>query len=261
MHPNDIAARADLARDVIRAAGQHAVEMRRDMSRIDVQAKGPRDYVTAADKAIETLIDTKLARHFGDLLLGEEYGGDHKARVLWVVDPIDGTYNYMHANPHWCVAIGLLLDGVPELSFAYAPDLDAVYTAQRGGGAFRNGRRLAVSNARYATAPLCDVGCNSKKPLGDYIGLVERLMTAGIETRRGGSGILGLCGVASGELDGYVTSWTSSWDVAGAAVIVTEAGGVLNDFFAGDGIRDGNPIIAGARWFYPALAAASALTT
>ncbi len=255
MTPACLARRAIFAEALVREAGDMALQMRRVPESLAVETKGVRDFVTAADKAVEALIVTRITRAFGDAVLGEELGGAVDAETLWIVDPIDGTYNYLHGNPRWCVSLGFLLDGRPELGFINAAQRDAMYTSQRGHGAFRNGQRLAVSGAAMSAAPLVEVGVSSRKPLDDYLGTVKRLMSANVETRRCGSGALGLAQVATGEIDGYFERHINAWDVAAGLLLVTEAGGCVNDFFAGDGIRNGNPVLACAPWLVSQMTA------
>jgi myo-inositol-1(or 4)-monophosphatase len=248
MTPFDLDARYAFARALVKEAGRLAVEMRKSASTSDIEAKGPRDFATAADKAVEELIVKRITDRFGDAVLGEEFGGALDTKTLWIVDPIDGTYNYAHGNPRWCISLGLVVDGVATLGFIDAPQSDHFYEARRGAGAFRNGTRLSVSGPDMTHAPLVEVGTSSRKPLSNYLDTVRLLMEAGIETRRCGSGALGLAQVATGETDGYLEDHINSWDVAAALVIVTEAGGRVNDFLAGDGVRSGGPILAAAPW-------------
>ncbi len=254
MTPADLDARYAFARDLVKEAGRLAVDMRRTASAHDIETKGPRDFATAADKAVEELIVKRLTGGFGDAVLGEEFGlgaqfsGALNAKTLWIVDPIDGTYNYAHNNPRWCVSLGLVIDGIATLGFLDAPDSGHFYEARRGAGAFRNGERLRVSGPGLAHAPLVEAGTSSRKPLQHYLDTVRRLMEAGIETRRLGSGALGVAQVATGEIDGYLEDHINSWDVAAALVMVTEAGGRVNDFLAGNGIQSGGPVLATAPW-------------
>lgn len=254
MTSEDLDARFAFARDLVREAGQLAVDMRRRPNANTVEQKGVRDFATAADKAVEELIVARLTAKFGDKVLGEEFGGALDTKTLWIVDPIDGTYNYAHNNPRWCVSLGFVVEGRAELGFLYAPQSEHFYQAQRGKGAFRNGERLRVSGPEMGHAPLVEVGTSSRKPLSHYLACVQRLMEAGIETRRCGSGALGLAQVATGEIDGYLEDHINSWDVAAALVVVAEAGGSVNDFLAGDGIRSGGPILAAAPWIAGQLA-------
>ena len=252
MTPSDLDARYAFARELVQEAGRLAVDMRTRTTHLDIETKGPRDFATAADKALEELIVQRITQHFGDPVLGEEFGigpgGALDSRTLWIVDPIDGTYNYMRGNPRWCVSLGLVVDGRPTLGFLEAPQSGHFYEARLGTGAFRNGERLRVSSPAMAHVPLVESGTSSRKPLSNYLETVRRLIEAGIETRRLGSGALGVAQVATGEIDGYLEDHINSWDVAAAMVVVTEAGGRVNDFFAGDGIRTGGPILATAPW-------------
>jgi myo-inositol-1(or 4)-monophosphatase len=239
-------ARRAFAIELVREAGHLAEAMRRDAVRKTVEAKSANDFVTAADKAVEELIRLRIAEAFGDAVLGEEMGGEiaDQTKPLWIVDPIDGTRNYIHGRSQWCVSLGFLDAGAPVLGLIYQPPLDHLYVAQTGLGASRNGVPLRVSGSVNADRPLVEVGMSNRRPFAEYLAAVERLMTAGIETRRCGSGALGLAQVASGENDGYLEMHINSWDVAAGIVLVTEAGGIVNDFFAGNGLRQGNPILA-----------------
>jgi myo-inositol-1(or 4)-monophosphatase len=257
MTPADLDSRYAFARELVKEAGRLAVDMRKSASVDDIETKGPRDFATAADKAVEELIVMRITERFGDAVLGEEFGGALNTNTLWIVDPIDGTYNYAHGNPRWCVSLGLVVGGVATLGFLDAPQSGHFYEARRGAGALRNGERLSVSGPGMAHAPLVEVGTSSRKPLSHYLDTIRRLMEAGIETRRCGSGALGLAQVATGEIDGYLEDHINSWDVAAALVIVTEAGGQVNDFLAGDGIRSGGPILAASPWLAKQLSGIS----
>lgn len=243
MQASDIDRRFAFADKLVREAGALALEMRRNPSALGVEAKGARDFVTAADRAVEELIVERIGAEFGEQVLGEEFGGT-ASDALWIVDPIDGTYNYVHDNPRWCVSLGFVLNGVPELGHVFAPARGDMFAGRRGHGATLNGKAIRVSGDRYLGQPLVEVGSSNRRPLGEYLGLVERLMKAGYETRRCGSGALGLVQVATGATDAYVESHINSWDVAAGIVIVREAGGWTNDFFASNGLLGGNPILA-----------------
>lgn len=253
MTRTELLVRQQFAEALVREAGQLALDMRANP--LGVETKGPRDFATAADKAVERLIVARLTERFGDPVLGEEFGGDVTSRTLWIVDPIDGTYNYAHGNPRWCVSLGFLVDGVPTLGLIFAPQAHQFYIARRGGGASLNDVALSVSKPAMAAAPLVEIGASSRRSIDDYLGTVRRLMDAGIETRRCGSGALGVAQVATGETDGYVEHHINAWDVAAGLVVASEAGAIANDFFAGDGIRTGNPILVATPWLAARLAA------
>lgn len=260
MNEADLSRRFDYAETLVREAGALALTMQRAPANAGVEMKGVRDFATAADKAVEQLVVDRLTREFGDAVLGEEFGGGSSKDLLWIVDPIDGTYNYFHRNPRWCVSLGLMVEGRMELGLIFAPQTSEFYLARRGHGATRNGGRLAVSHRAYDAAPLIEVGCSTKRPLDLYMDLVRLTMSNGIETRRSGSGSLGIAQVATGEIDGYVERYINSWDVAAALLMVTEAGGVVSDFFAGNGLTEGNQLLASAPWLAPRLTELSGIS-
>jgi myo-inositol-1(or 4)-monophosphatase len=244
----NLAARFTAAQSVAREAGALAVAMRHGSAEaLDVKRKGPLDFSTASDLAVERLVAERLGQHFGDAMLGEEYGatagGALTPERLWVIDPIDGTYNYMHGLPAWCVSLAFLDQGAIELGVVYSPDTDELFAACRGQGATRNGAPIRVSGNRHA-APLVEIGCSLRRPLERYLDLVGRTFAAGCEFRRLGSGALGLARVAAGETDGYLELHINSWDVLAGIALVREAGGWTSDFLAGEGLVHGNPIIA-----------------
>lgn len=237
--------RVGLAIDVAREAARLASHMRADFSALGIETKGdPRDVVTIADRTVEEFIVSRLNAQFGDDVLGEELGRTGTSERLWIVDPIDGTYNYVHDNPRWCVSLGFVLAGEPIIGVICSPASGQLFVASKGNGATRNGAPIRVSGDRFGTQPLVEVGASSTKPITRYLEIVERLMRSNIETRRLGSGALGLTQVATGETDGYVEDHIHPWDVAAGTVIVREAGGHVSDFFAGGVVDRSGPILA-----------------
>jgi myo-inositol-1(or 4)-monophosphatase len=206
--------------------------------------KGRHDIVTAMDGEVERFIRAAIAaRYPGDAIIGEEQGGQAGERA-WVIDPIDGTANYARGIPHYCVSIGYLERGAPDVGVLYDPSHDWLYAAARGEGAWRNGERLAVSACAEVDAATVECGWSTRRPVADYVALVDRLLRAGCAIRRAGSGALGLADVAAGRVEAYCELHINAWDCAAGILLVREAGGFTNDFFAGDGIHSGNPLIA-----------------
>jgi myo-inositol-1(or 4)-monophosphatase len=248
MRHDEIEARFAAAQAVAREAGALAFELRFGRSAaLGVTAKDTLDFSTEADLAVERLVGDRLGNGFGDGMLGEEYGtaggGAPLAERLWVVDPIDGTFNFIHGLPVWCVSLAYVDRGEIEIGVIYSPDTDELFAARRGHGATRNGATIHVSGGRHA-APLVEIGCSRRRPLARYLDLVGRTFAAGCEFRRLGSGALGLARVATGETDGYLELHINAWDVLAGIAIVREAGGWTSDFLAGEGLSQGNPIIA-----------------
>lgn len=245
MTPAETRDRVGFAIDVARAAAGLAAHLRADFAALGIQTKGdPRDLVTIADRKVEEFIVSRLRARFGDDVLGEELGRTGMGDRLWIVDPIDGTYNYVHDNPRWCVSLGFVLAGEPIIGVICAPASGQLFVGVTGDGAMRNGVPIRVSGDRYGAQPLVEVGASSTRPVTRYIEIVESLMRGSIETRRLGSGALGLAQVATGETDGYVEDHIHSWDVAAGTVIVREAGGHVSDFFAGGIVDRSGPVLA-----------------
>jgi myo-inositol-1(or 4)-monophosphatase len=210
---------------------------------LGVSMKGAQDWLTVADGAVETFLRERLAVLFpADAVIGEEGGGE-AADAVWIIDPIDGTANFAHGDRNWCISIGLLLNGVPEIGIVCAPALDEIYVGRRGRGATLNGEPLRVSGQADIARSCIEIGWSTRISHEDYLATVHGALAAGASIRRVGSGTLGICHVAAARTDGYAERHINAWDVAAAMAIAAEAGAHINDFFAGDGIRSGNPIL------------------
>jgi myo-inositol-1(or 4)-monophosphatase len=245
------------AQGIVREAGQQAAEQYRRRGELAVERKGTQDLVSEADRACEDAIVGALRASFPeDAFLGEERGlqkghGD----ALWVIDPIDGTANFLRGIPIWCVSLGLMVKGEFVSGIIYNPVTEEFYAARRGKGAFLNGKRIGVSKATRLEDARLNVGFSYRRPVGPHIAGVRALLDAHCEYSRLGSGALGLAHTAEGRFEGYWEQHINIWDVAAGIVIVREAGGYVNDFLAGDGINKGNVILAATPALVPALQA------
>ena len=249
--------RYDLARAVARDAGKLA---HRAFGTSATKMKGRHDVVTEMDREVERFIRGAIAaRYPGDAIIGEEEGGGAGDR-LWLIDPIDGTANYARGLPRYCVSIGYLERGVPLLGAIYDPSHDWLYAAARGEGAWRDGERLAVSPCADVDAAVVECGWSTRRPTAAYVDLLARVMEAGAAIRRAGSGALGLADVASGKVEAYAELHINAWDCAAGIVLVREAGGFTNDFFAGEGLAAGNPLLATNAALCAKLAAVSGIS-
>jgi myo-inositol-1(or 4)-monophosphatase len=235
-----LAARHDFAIELAREAGVLAARRRKNLGALE--AKVPMDYATEADHEVEALIRKRIGERFGDPVIGEEDGGT-PADLVWVVDPIDGTVNYIHGTPRWCVSIALVADGDIVSGVINAPDEGRLFTARKGHGAFLNGTSIHVSNLRHGASPVLELGWSPRRPIEAYGDLIRLLIGDGIEFRRLGSGALGVADTAAGLNDGYVELHINAWDVLAGIILVREAGGWTSDFLAGDGLTKGNPIV------------------
>ena len=207
--------------------------------------KGRQDYLTATDGAVELFVREQIAKHFpGDAVLGEEGGGAVDGPRLWIVDPIDGTANFARQIPHFCISLGLMVDGALQAGAIYAPMSDELFIAQLGNGAWLNGERMRVSAVADLTAASVEIGWSTRIPVQTYLDMAGKAAHAGCQVRRAGSGALGLAYVAAGRCEAYAEAHINAWDVAAGLLLVTEAGGRVNDFWASGGIQSGNPVLA-----------------
>jgi myo-inositol-1(or 4)-monophosphatase len=199
-----------------------------------IDKKGAIDLVTEVDVAVERRFRALIAERFPEhAVLAEEMGGPppgDAARHCWIYDPIDGTTNFAHGLPIFCASLALEIDGVIKVGAIYDPTRQELFTAERGGGAYLNGRRLEVTRAdALIDALLCtgfhyDVHGSGEKVLGLFGAFVRRARAV----RRLGSAALDLAYVAAGRLDGFWEDPLKPWDVAAGALLVEEAGGVLS---------------------------------
>jgi myo-inositol-1(or 4)-monophosphatase len=232
------------AEAVVREAGTLALAYRGGpLAALGIEEKGRLDLVTAADRAVERLVIERLGEAFGDGVLGEEYGGAAAER-LWVVDPIDGTFNYIHGLPHWAISLAFLEGGATRLGFVFNPVYDEFFAARQGGGATLNGAPIAPSGSANLDRPLVELGRSRRDTLGDFSAILRRVVEGGCEFRRMGSAALGLAAVACGRTDGYYQRHIHSWDVLAGLLIAAEAGAWTNDYLAGDALLRGNAVLA-----------------
>lgn len=243
------AERLALALDVARRAGGHLLAFRRD--HLDVASKGAQDYVTEADRAVERLIRDAVAREFpGDAVLGEEGGGADAAR-LWVVDPIDGTINFIRGLPSYAVSIAYVEDGRVEAGVVHVPMLSETFSAAAGNGAFCNGAPIRVSACQTLASARIAAGFAQRGSKAQHLRFLGRLLREGVDILKVNSAAVCLAMTAAGRIDGYFERELMSWDVLAGQLLVREAGGVTNDFGANGLLARDHSFAAG-----PGLAAA-----
>jgi myo-inositol-1(or 4)-monophosphatase len=212
---------------VVRAGGVMVSRLGRDV-RID--KKGTIDLVTEVDLEIERAFRETVADRFPDhAVLGEELGGSAAAPAgpCWVFDPIDGTTNFAHGLPIFCSSLALEIDGIADVAAIYDPTRRELFTAERGSGAFLNGRRIHVSIAATLVDAMLVTGFpyDVHQRVAEIVGLFGAFVGQARAVRRLGSAALDLCYVAAGRMDGFWESDLKPWDIAGGSLIVAEAGG------------------------------------
>jgi myo-inositol-1(or 4)-monophosphatase len=265
MRPEDIAARFEAAQAIACEAGRLARRLRAGGAPLEIEAKGEQDFVTAADRAVEQLIRERLAAAFpGDGFLGEESGitrGASAASPLWVVDPIDGTSNFIRGAFEWCVSIGLLVGERPVIGVIYDPNADELFAASADRGATCNGLPIRVSERTSLAGATVAIEFSFDQSAPTHAAQVQGLLERGSEYRRNGSAALSLAHVACGRLDAFFELDLSAWDVVAGMALVAEAGGWVSDFLADDGLSRGNAMLAAAPALRQPLTEIAALGT
>lgn len=234
-----------------RKAGRSLVKDFREVENLQVSSKGPGDFVSRADREAERIIKEELrgARPtYG--WVGEETGaeaGEDPTR-RWIVDPLDGTTNFLHGMPHWAVSIALEHKGETVAAVIFDPAKDELFTAEKGDGAFVNDKRLRVSGRRDMNSAVFATGVpfGVKNTLPATLKDLARLMPVCAGVRRWGAAALDLAYVAAGRFDGYWERGIHSWDVAAGILLVREAGGFVEPLRPHDGpIADAGSIVCG----------------
>ena len=227
--PDSIVERAEFCAGLIREAGDEARQGFVARTRSEVQLKGPQDYLTETDLAVETLIKRKLSQRYPtDGFLGEETGGTVSG-AYWVVDPIDGTANFARGIPHYAVVMAFVSDAKLEIGAIYNPEFDELYLATNGNGATLNGKPLHVSDTSDMDSASVELGWSNRLPNECYINMVTSALEAGANVRRASSGALGLAYVADGRSDGYAELHMNAWDCLAGQLIIAEAGGIVEE--------------------------------
>ncbi len=238
----------------IRAARRAGNVMLRAMDRIDtlrVEEKGRHDYVSEVDRQAEREIVHTIRRAYPQhAILGEEGGGQGKGDIRWIIDPLDGTTNFLHGIPHFAVSIAVEIKGRLAHGVIYDPVKNELFTASAGSGAQLNERRIRVSARPTLDGALLGTGIpfREDQSIDTYLATLRALIpnTAGI--RRPGSAALDLAYVACGRFDAFWEFGLHDWDLAAGVLLVQEAGGIVSDFGGGDGYRKrGNVLCANPR--------------
>ncbi|MDR2881864.1 MAG: inositol monophosphatase [Azoarcus sp.] len=219
---------------------------------LNIEAKAHNDFVTDVDRAAETVIVDILREAFPEHgILAEESGRsgaeDGSGEYVWVIDPLDGTTNFIHGFPQYAVSIALTRRGIPEHAVIFDPVSNELFTASRGRGAYMNDRRIRVSRRLRLADALLGTGFPFRQfaHIDVYLAMFRELAQKSAGLRRAGAAALDLAYVASGRLDGFWEIGLSSWDMAAGALLIQEAGGFVADFDGeGEYLKSGN-IVAG----------------
>lgn len=219
------------------------------LKKSQVRMKGRYDWVTDADHASEKVILRVIKRAFRDHAIQAEESspGAKPAAAQWLVDPLDGTVNYMHGFPMFCISVALALEGKLEVGVVYDPLRRELFTARRGHGAWLNGKRIRVSRHSSLRKSLVCTGFpfRAKRCLDLYLISFRKVFMETGAIRRAGSAALDLSYVACGRADGFWEMALSAWDIAAGALLIEEAGGKVSDFLGGSRYLRAGHIVAG----------------
>lgn len=223
-----------------------------------IHDKGPSDYVTVVDRQSEDLIMAMIRREFPDhhIMAEESPNSGIQPGITWIIDPLDGTTNFIHGFPFVAISIAICLDREVVLGMVLDPIRQELFTAERGGGAYLNGRPIHVRELSDLAGALIATGfpARAKHLLNPYLNTFRGVFEKVSGIRRAGSAALDLAYVAAGRVDGFWEAGLQPWDVAAGALLVREAGGLVDDFQgAGEYLHTGH-IIAGSALVQPFLA-------
>ncbi|HEX8009353.1 MAG TPA: inositol monophosphatase family protein [Casimicrobiaceae bacterium] len=255
-----LSARYVAALDIARSAGEFARNFFAQRETLVAEHKGAQDFVSRADRAVEDLIRSHLAAAFpGDAFLGEETAVGFTGALdhVWVVDPIDGTHNFLRGVRYYCVSIAYVENDQREIGVVYDPEHDELFHARRGLGAWceRKGGDLHLQASAcddLAQAFVC-VGHHDRAPEPRVLALRHALMDAGVATRNMGAGALQLAHVAAGRFDGFIEYSLNAWDAMAGLLLVEEAGGYAAPFPGPRGMRVPAPVLGCAKGISAAL--------
>lgn len=217
-----------------RKAGDFMIRASNNLSSVKVDNKAFNDFVSDVDRHAEEILITAIQEAYPHhRIISEETGvlGNERADFEWIIDPLDGTTNYLHGHPQYAISMALLEKGVLKEALVYAPERNDLYVASRGQGALLNDRRIRVSN-RFEL-PNCLIGTGfpvvNQTVLDSYLAILKEFIEKTAGARREGAASLDLCSLAAGRFDGFFEFNLKPWDIAAGALIVQEAGGIVTD--------------------------------
>ena len=229
-----------------------------DVDKLTIRSKQKNDFVSEVDHAAEEAIISVLRDAYpAHGFLGEESGyHDKQAEYLWVIDPLDGTTNFLHGVPQYCVSIALMHKGQVTQAVVFDPNRNELFTATKGVGAYLNDRRIRVTKTDRIEGALVGTGFPYREVghIDDYLRMLRNVMMAASGVRRPGAAALDLAWVACGRMDAFWELGLSPWDMAAGALLIREAGGLVGDLDGNEGYLDSGRIVAAnAKLFSPLL--------
>ncbi len=228
------------------------------LEKLKVEVKGRNDFVSEADRDAEKAVISVIQKHYPDhAILAEESGQQGDSDYLWIIDPLDGTTNYLHGFPVFCVSVGLMHNGRLEHGAVYDPMRQELFTASQGQGAQLDGRKIRVSKRTTLEQALIGTGFpfrDANMALEPYLRMLVSAIKNTEGIRRAGAAALDLCYVAAGRLDGFWETGLSIWDLAAGALIIREAGGIISGLDGSEDFLQSGHVLTGTPKIYAALA-------
>lgn len=240
-----------------RRAGELMIRQLNQLEALEVTEKSRNEYVTEVDHRAEDAIIEVIQDHYPEhSILAEERGQQGSHEYQWIIDPLDGTTNFVHGFPVFSISIAVAHNGQLEHGVVYDPLRQEIFSASRGQGAQLDGRKIRVSRRVNMQQSLIATGFPYRKNmehLDDYLAMLKSVITASSGIRRPGSAALDLCYVAAGRVDGFWEVGLNIWDIAAGALLIKEAGGRISDFHGSDGYLQSGDVVAGSPKIYSAL--------
>lgn len=241
-----------------RRGGDTLIRNMNKLEKLNVEQKGRNDFVSDADYAAERAVIETILKHYPDhAILAEESGQMGESDYVWIIDPLDGTTNYLHRFPVYCVSVALAHNGRLEHGAVYDPLRQEFFTATRGQGAQLEGHKIRVSGRIDLERALIGTGFpyrDSNEAFEPYMNMLVSAMKNTTGIRRAGSAALDLCYVAAGRLDAYWETGLKPWDLAAGTLIVREAGGIVSGLDGSEEFMDNGHVLCGSPKIYAALA-------
>ena len=241
-----------------RSAGNSLVRNLNRLEKLEVEIKGHNDFVSDADRKAEQIVIDTIHKHYPDHAIHAEESGVHgESDTVWIIDPLDGTTNFLHGFPVFAVSIGVQVKGRVEHGVVYDPLRQELFTASRGQGAQLDGRKIRVSGRRDLEFALVGTGFpfrQGQRELEPYMNMLRKVLENTSGVRRPGAAAIDLCYVAAGRLDAFFETGLAPWDLAAGSLIIREAGGIVSGLDGSESYLDSGHILTGTPKVYSALA-------
>ena len=241
-----------------RRAGSTLIRKMVNLDKLKVEQKGHNDYVSDADRAAEKAVIHCILKHYPDhAILAEESGAQGESDTIWIIDPLDGTTNYLHGFPVFAVSIGVQIKGRMEHAVVYDPLRQELFTATRGQGAHLENRRIRVSGQKQLERALVGTGFpfrQADKEIDPYLRMIGKVIRNTSGVRRPGAAALDLAYVAAGRLDAFWETGLAPWDLAAGSLLIREAGGIISGIDGSENFLDTGHVLSGTPKIYAALA-------